>query len=222
MPPLQVIVEAPKSSCIVFGKLRNCYSGCNARLDLHYEAKDALRRLQGCGNLLFYIADYASHLLYRAALELQPGHGPSHAIGAAALTADYSHAELLTFGRPVQHGHVSQQMLTSTVITPRHYFPRLLHLAVRKPSLILCLSHAKGLMLAALLLTLMLWPGQDVAVLQAVLLRCCIHCVILRVRILKLQLPVGNVPAGEKQQVPSRHSSFTLPVCEHHHGLHKH
>ena len=113
----------------------------------------------------------------------------------------------------MQHGHVSQQMLNSTVITPRHYFPRLLHLAVRKPSLILCLSHAKGLMLAALLLTLMLWPGQDVAVLQAVLLRCCIHCVILRVRILKLQLPVGNVPAGEKQQVPSRHSSFTLPVC---------
>ena len=122
----------------------------------------------------------------------------------------------------MQHGPISQQVYNNTVIAPRHHCSRLLRPAVRKPSLILCLSHAKGLMLAALLLTLMLWPGQDIAVLQAVLLGCCIHCVILWVRILKLQLPVGNVPAGEKQQVPSRHSSFTLPVCEHHHGLHKH
>ena len=76
-------------------------------------------------------------------------------------------------------------------------------------SLVLCLSHAKGLMLPVLLITLMLWPGQDIAVLQAVLLRCCIHCVILWVRILKLQLPIGDVPAGEEQEILSRHSSFT-------------
>ena len=53
MPPLQGIVEAPKSSCIVFGKLQNRCLGCVARLDLHYEAKNALRRLQRCGNLLY-------------------------------------------------------------------------------------------------------------------------------------------------------------------------
>ena len=206
----------------MLGKLQNFCSGCDARLGLHPKEKHASRRLQGCGNLLRYIASCASHLLYPVALKLQTVHGFSHAIGAAALTVDYSHAELLTFGRPVQHGPISQQVYNSTVIAPRHHFSRLLHSAVRKPSLILCLGHAEGLMLAALLLTLMLWPGQDIAVLQAVLLRCCIHCVILWVRILELQLPVGNVPAGEKQQVTSRHSSFTLPVCEHHDGPHKH
>lgn len=49
--------------------------------------------------------------------------------------------------------------------------------------------------MAVLLVALMLWPGQDVAVLQAVLLCRRVHIVILWVRVLKLQLPVGYVPA---------------------------
>ena len=48
----------------VLGKLQNYCSGCYI---LHHEAECALRRLQGCGNLLGYIISCASHLLYPAA-----------------------------------------------------------------------------------------------------------------------------------------------------------
>ena len=62
-------------------------------------------------------------------------------------------------------------------------------------SVVFGLCHPKRLRLALLLITLMLWPFQDVAVLQAVLLAGRIYRVILWIWVLKLQLPVWNVPA---------------------------
>ena len=64
-------------------------------------------------------------------------------------------------------------------------------------SVIFGLCHPEGLRLALLLITLMLWPFQDVAVLQAILLAGCIYRIILWIWILKLQLPVWDVPAPQ-------------------------
>ncbi len=77
-------------------------------------------------------------------------------------------------------------------------------------SVVLSLCHTKGLRLAVFLVTLMLRPVQNVAVLQAVLLAGRIHGIVLWVWVLKLQLPVWYVPAPRQQAISALSSNLCM------------